>query len=698
MPTVKTITHAGTVSSSQYNYGGSGATLVNAGVVGSTTPGVSGVYITGTNNTVVNFGTILTGGYNDTGPMAGVLINQTTGNVVINEAGGVIEAGGSSQGNGIEAYHAAATVINAGYITGHEGSGNSGNGVDLNRGGYVGNTGTIAGGGIYAGSNPLTVVNSGKILGNSVYGAISVYDEPVLYPTSKVTIFNQSGGIIASNGAKYGIDIRHEATTISNAGTISGGITLASTAIVAGNTYNFTNQLIVDPGAVFTGQVVGGTSAYATLELSGGMTAVSSFTGFGTQFTSFGSLTFDTASDWFVQVAPSNITPTTINGFNRGDTIDLTGFVATNTGTLAGGSSLTLNGTGGPNTLHFGAPVEDFIVTTSGGNTEITTICYCRDTQIGTPNGEVPVQTLKAGDMVLTAHNGPRRVTWVGTGKVLATRGKRGIQTPVIVRKGALGDNLPHHDLHVTKAHSLYIDDVLIPVEFLVNHRTIVWDDRAREVEIYHVELESHDILIANGVPAESYRDDGNRWLFQNANEGWHLPPQEPYAPVLTGGPVVDAVWRRLLDHAGPRHLPPLTDDPDLHLLIDGIRVDAQERRPSLYVFRLPCRPANVVLASRDAVPAELGIVRDFRSLGVAIRLLAIRQGARFMQLDADDERLTAGFHDYEPADRLRWTNGYAELPIEAFSRFDKGAEVMLHLGGATRYPDSDDTSGQVAA
>jgi hypothetical protein len=101
---------------------------------------------------------------------------------------------------------------------------------------------------------------------------------------------------------------------------------------------------------------------------------------------------------------------------------------------------------------------------------------------------------------------------------------------------------VPHQDLYVTKAHSLYIDGVLIPVEFLVNHRTIVWDDRAREVEIYHVELESHDILIANGVPAESFRDDGNRWLFQNAQTGTGLPPQEPYAPVLTGGSVVDAV------------------------------------------------------------------------------------------------------------------------------------------------------------
>jgi hypothetical protein len=281
---------------------------------------------------------------------------------------------------------------------------------------------------------------------------------------------------------------------------------------------------------------------------------------------------------------------------------------------------------------------------------------------------------------------------------VLATRGRRTAATPVIVRKGALADNVPNRDLHVTKAHSLYIDDVLLPVEFLVNHRTILWDDRAQEVEIYHVELDSHDVLIANGAPAESYRDDGNRWLFHNASAGWHLPPQDPYAPVLTGGPVVDAVWRRLLDRAGPRRLPPLTDDPDLHLVVDGTRVVAEERQGSVYVFRLPPSPKSVVIASREIVPAEFGIARDPRSLGVALRQVALRQGGKFTLFDAADERLTVGFHAYEADGHLRWTNGYAELPAAVLAQFDKGAEVMLHLGGATQYPDERVSSARAAA
>ena len=143
----------------------------------------------------------------------------------------------------------------------------------------------------------------------------------------------------------------------------------------------------------------------------------------------------------------------------------------------------------------------------------------------------------------------------------------------------------------------------------------------------------------------------------------------------------MDAAWRRLLDRAGPRDLPPLTDDPDLHLLVDGARVDAEQRQRSVYVFRLPPSPGSVVIASREVVPAEFGIARDPRSLGVALRQLTIRQGADVTMLEAEDERLTVGFHEYEPADGLRWTNGYAELPAAAFARLDQSAELTLHLG-----------------
>jgi hypothetical protein len=318
---------------------------------------------------------------------------------------------------------------------------------------------------------------------------------------------------------------------------------------------------------------------------------------------------------------------------------------------------------------------------------ENNTMCFLAGTQIATPAREVPVEHLVAGDQVLTSRGEARRVVWIGFGRVLATRGRRSAATPVIVRKGALADNVPHHDLRVTKAHSLYLDDVLIPVEFLVNHQSIAWDDRAQEVSIYHIELETHDVLLANGAPAESYRDDGNRWLFQNANTGWEQSPKPACAPVLTGGPIVDATWRRLLDRAGPRPGIPTTDDPDLHLLIGAERIDAASQHGPVRIFLLPNRPAGARIVSRAGAPAELGLARDPRVLGVAIQRVALRQETRFRVMEAADPALAEGFHAFEPDSGLRWTDGDAALPPALFEGFDGPMELVLHLGGTTQYP-----------
>jgi hypothetical protein len=82
----------------------------------------------------------------------------------------------------------------------------------------------------------------------------------------------------------------------------------------------------------------------------------------------------------------------------------------------------------------------------------------------------------------------------------------------------------------------------------------------------------------------------------------------------------------------------------------------------------------------------------------VALRQVAVRQGAKFMLFNADDERLTVGFHAFEADCNLCWTDGCADLPAAAFARFDQGAEVMLHLGGATQYPDDRASPARAAA
>ncbi len=315
-------------------------------------------------------------------------------------------------------------------------------------------------------------------------------------------------------------------------------------------------------------------------------------------------------------------------------------------------------------------------------------VCFARGTLIGTPLGDVPVERLAIGQLVKTWSGKARPIVWIGTGTVLATRGRRSAATPVIVRKGALADNMPHADLKVTKAHAFLIDDVLIPAEFLVNHRTIAWDDRAQEVELYHVELQSHDVLVANGAPAESYRDDGNRWLFHNANSGWDLPPQPPCAPVLTGGPVVDAVWQRLLQRAERRPGRPLTQDHGLHLQADGQRLAPISSHGGVHVFRLASVPQRLRLLSRAAAPQELGLARDPRVLGVALHRIVARRGTRFRILDAADPLLSDGFHPFEADGRIRWTDGEATIPPALFAGLGNGLEVVVHVAHAAWYPD----------
>jgi Hint domain len=315
--------------------------------------------------------------------------------------------------------------------------------------------------------------------------------------------------------------------------------------------------------------------------------------------------------------------------------------------------------------------------------------CFLPGTRILTEAGEVPVEDLRVGDSIVTLGGRTRRLCWIGEGHVQATPGWRNAATPITVCKGALGEQMPNRDLHVTKGHSLFLDDVLIPVEFLVNHRSIVWNDRARDVTVYHLELDAHDILLANGAPAESYRDDGNRWLFRNANTGWDLPPKPACAAVLTDGPVVDAVWQRILERAGPRPGLPLTDDPDLHLLIDGVRVDASKRMDGVHVFALRGVPREARMISRAAAPQELGLARDPRCLGVAVRRIIVRQRARSRIIRAQEKLLGLGFHAYEAGLDLKWSDGDALLPSEMFAGFTGAFEVSVHLGGTATYIES---------
>jgi hypothetical protein len=148
----------------------------------------------------------------------------------------------------------------------------------------------------------------------------------------------------------------------------------------------------------------------------------------------------------------------------------------------------------------------------------------------------------------------------------------------------------------------------------------------------------------------------------------------------------VDAAWRRLLERVGPRPGVPTTDHPDLHLLVDGRRVDAASRSGVLHIFRLAAGPTTVRIVSRTGVPQELGVARDPRCLGVGLRQITVTQGQRVRAIEAENERLIVGFHAFEADNGLRWTDGDATMPAHLHAGFAGPVEVALHIGGTTRY------------
>jgi O-antigen biosynthesis protein len=90
---------------------------------------------------------------------------------------------------------------------------------------------------------------------------------------------------------------------------------------------------------------------------------------------------------------------------------------------------------------------------------------------------------------------------------------------PIVVRAGALAPAIPARDLCLSPRHALFLDGVLVPVELLVNSQTILQAEAVDRVDYFHLEFEAHELILAEGAPAESYVECDNRQGFHNAQE-----------------------------------------------------------------------------------------------------------------------------------------------------------------------------------
>ena len=171
--------------------------------------------------------------------------------------------------------------------------------------------------------------------------------------------------------------------------------------------------------------------------------------------------------------------------------------------------------------------------------------CYAAGTRIATERGEVLVEELQAGDVAILATGGTAPIVWMGHRRV------RGAD-PVRVMAGAFGLGLPKRDLVLSPEHALFLDGHLVPASALVDGVSVIQEIRD-SVTYYHVELDRHGVLLAEGLPAESYLDTGNRTSFANgALVSLHADferggePAEACAPLALTGTVVEAQRAKL--------------------------------------------------------------------------------------------------------------------------------------------------------
>jgi hypothetical protein len=138
-------------------------------------------------------------------------------------------------------------------------------------------------------------------------------------------------------------------------------------------------------------------------------------------------------------------------------------------------------------------------------------LCLLRGTNIQTTAGQSNIQDLAIGDLLPTVFSGVRPIQWIGRFSIKKsdpTRPWPKESLPIRFARSAIAPNVPHADLLVTGAHALLIDGLLIPARNLINGTTITLHQAhdVDELEFFHIKLESHDAIYAEGAPVETMR------------------------------------------------------------------------------------------------------------------------------------------------------------------------------------------------
>ncbi len=209
-----------------------------------------------------------------------------------------------------------------------------------------------------------------------------------------------------------------------------------------------------------------------------------------------------------------------------------------------------------------------------GASIPIASACFLPGTKIAVPNGARAIEELQIGDPIVTACGAIHQVRWIGRRSYdQVTAAANPHLHPIRIRSGALGIDRPMRDLMLSPRHAVLVADgmggtVLVPIGALVNDTSI------RRVTLtlityLHVELESHELILAEGVPVETFADVDSRDLFDNAASYRQLYPsdlpKQRRLQRVEHGRVVDAARRCLAAEVQPHQFP------ESHSVLRGI-------------------------------------------------------------------------------------------------------------------------------
>jgi hypothetical protein len=338
----------------------------------------------------------------------------------------------------------------------------------------------------------------------------------------------------------------------------------------------------------------------------------------------------------------------------------------------------------------------------------IAAVCYARGTMLRTPDGELPVEKLRAGKQVITLVDGQEvsnTVVWLGHRRInIAGHPRPETVAPIRIQRNAFAEGVPHRDLIVSPDHAIFVDGKLICARQLVNGSTIRQEGDWTAVDYYHVELESHAILLAEGLPAESYIDTGNSGFFENSDAPLVLHPdltdESDYpareagscAPFVWDEASVRPIWQRLADRAATigQPIPRRAVTTEAYLRLRGKLRDRLSKPiyadSNLAIFVLPRGATQVHLLSQAQSPTEARPwLDDRRRLGVRVRRIVLRGANELREVPMDHPDLTKGWWGIERDGQMmsRWTDGDAVVPLP---KMDGHVMLEVHLAGEMIY------------